>query len=322
METFNEQSFVAYLTQQTHSVRKDIIVGIGDDSAVLAVPAGQQLTLCTDTLVKGVHFPEKTDAYDIGYKAAIVNLSDCAAMCATPAFALCSLTVPEAKTDWLTPFTTGLLDALNQYDCALVGGDLTHGPLSVTVTLGGYVLPKQLKLRAHAKVGDAIFVTGALGWAAAGLASLAQRMVLPLEEATRAISALNLPTARVKEAKALQPYIHALMDISDGLAADLPRLLTASGQGAKIYLNQCPGPNAIRHQLTGSDWIKLILNGGDDYELLGTASPDNIVAMQAALAELNCPLTVIGEVTEGKDIIYCDKTGAPVECDFEGYQHF
>lgn len=323
MDQFTETDFIAFVRQVAQPAQSDAIpVGIGDDAALVAPPPGEHLAICVDSLVSGVHFPTETDPYDVGYKAAAVNLSDCAAMAALPAFALCALTHPTGDAKWLKAFTRGLCDALQPYGCRLIGGDVTAGPLCVSVTLGGYVSPGAAHLRSQARVGDRIFVTGPLGLAHAGLKHLQGKTPLPPAKAAAAIAALNRPTARVHEARAIAPFIHALMDVSDGLATDLPRLLKASGVAGQIDLTACPRPRELMPELSEATLLDYAISGGDDYALLGTLAPEHIEAVISALKPYACPIHFIGEIVAGSGLTYYDVLGHAVTGTHPGYEHF
>ena len=232
--------------------RDDVRLGIGDDAALLAVPVGQLLAVSTDTLIAGVHFPQSAKGYDVGWKALAVNLSDLAAMGATPAWATLALTLPQADAVWVADFADGFAALAGEFKLALVGGDTTQGPLSITLTVHGFV-PEGMALRRDgARAGDAVFVTGTLGDAAAGLCCLdknsavAQRTLATASNMREALIArLHRPTPRVAQGLALRGHAQACIDVSDGLVADLGHICTASGVGADFDLELLPASPAL-----------------------------------------------------------------------------
>jgi thiamine-monophosphate kinase len=283
--------------------RRDTLLGVGDDAAVLAVPPGHDLVACTDTLVAGRHFPAGFDAADIGWRALAVNLSDLAAMGATPAWATLALTLPELDEDWLEGFVTGFAALANPQQVALVGGDTTKGPLTLTVQALGTV-PHGTALRRHgAKPGDLVYVTGWPGDAAAGLELIAGR--LAGSGANRGALELKFrrPEPRVAFGARLRGIASACIDVSDGLAADLGRLAAASGVAAIVRATELPLSRAL-YALAGETRAReFALGGGDDYELLFTVPK----AARAALAQLTgspgAPAChCIGDIAAGRGV--------------------
>jgi len=300
------------------SLRADVLLGIGDDAALLRVPAGQLLVVSCDTLNAGVHFPLDTAPADIGHKALAVNLSDLAAMAAQPAWCTLSLSLPEADADWLDGLLDGFLALAQAHGVALVGGDTTRGPLSIGVTVHGFV-PEALALRrAGAQEGDELWLTGTLGDAAAALALRAATMpVDPLLTAR-----LNRPTPRVAAGLALRGLAHAGIDVSDGLLADLGHVLAASGAGAQIDLAQLPTSAALAAAIGESGRWPLQLGGGDDYELCFTAAPEQHDAIVAALAAVDTPVQVIGCIAAVPGVRVLAADGSAYIPSQSGYQHF
>jgi len=309
-----------YFTRR--SDRSDVIRGVGDDGAVLHVPPGMQLVVTTDTLVNGVHFPEETSPYDIGWKCLAVNLSDLAAMGAEPTWITLALTLPEANKSWIQGFSQGLFDLADQHHVALVGGDTTRGPLSISVQAMGFVPSEKALLRSGVRSGDQIYVTGTLGDAAIGLDILQKRWssAIPTERAFL-IGRLNRPTPRVQVGLALRSFAHAAIDLSDGLGADLGHLLKASSQnlGAKIYLESLPRSVALKSD--SIPWERII-SGGDDYELCFTVSPDQVEQLKKIQSTLDCALTWIGQVCDSPGITWIDKSGDSVKMAKNGFTHF
>lgn len=297
---------------------RGVVLGIGDDCALLEVPAGMQLAVSVDTVLAGVHFPEDTAAADVGYKGLAVNLSDLAAMGAEPAWFTLALTLPAPDPDWLAGFSAGLFELAARYGMALVGGDTTRGPLGLSIQVGGWVPAGQALRRSGARPGDAIYVTGSLGDAAAALALREHGPVPPTLRAR-----LDRPTPRVREGLALRDFATACIDISDGLAADLGHILVRSGCGARIDLARLPrSPAFIAAAPALGRPDALVLSGGDDYELCFTAAPDCEPVLQERFAVLGCPLTRIGMIEAEPGLRGLDANGRTVDLDRAGYRHF
>jgi thiamine-monophosphate kinase len=254
--------------------RSDVVLGIGDDAALLQVAPGHELVAAVDTIVEGVHFPANTSAEDIGYRALAVNLSDLAAMGATPAWCTLALSMPDASEAWLQGFAAGFFPLAQQHQCELVGGDTVRGPLVVTVQVLGQVETGSALRRSGAKPGDAIFVTTMTGDAAAGLSLIQQPRA-----ASAAIDDLQRrfrrPTPRIASGRALRTHASAAMDVSDGLSIDLQRLCNASGVGAELELSTPMLSLPLREVFDEPVAWQFALSGGDDYELLYTTQPVN-----------------------------------------------
>ena len=304
--------------------RKDVNLGIGDDCALLTIPADQQLAVSMDTLVAGRHFIPTAEPDALGHKALAVNLSDLAAMGATPAWATLSLTLPDADTrwqTWLKQFMAGYHALAHQYQVQLIGGDTTRGPLSITVQVHGFVPPGQALRRDAAQVGDHIYVSGTLG--DAGLALCYQKGQYKIDETTQHTinERLNRPTPRIELGQALTTCAHAAIDISDGLGAELSHICQASGVGAIIQAQQLPIRPAVQNyiQHTG-DW-QLPVSAGDDYELLITAPTTAQKAVQQAAHAASVPLTRIGQIVAEPSIQMQMPDGRAQPLG-NGYNHF
>jgi len=301
-----------YFSQQTNQ-RDDVVVGIGDDAAVMQLAANEQLIVSTDTMVDGVHFPKETSPFDIGYKLMAVNLSDLASMGAQPRWASLALSLPESDERWLEDFSAGLFELAGKYSVQLVGGDTTRGPLTLSLTLQGTVTENQYLQRSGAQVGDAIFVSGQLGDAGLALRQLQAKQGVN----TQLLARLNRPTPRVELGQSLQGVAHAAIDISDGLLADLGHIMEASELGAELQLEDLPISEAVSLTTAEGDW-SLPLNAGDDYELCFTVPESSI----GQLASQHCLLTRIGTVVANKGIDCFTSTGERLEARRTGYQHF
>ena len=311
------------------NTREDVRLGIGDDAALLAVPLGQALAVCTDTLVAGVHFPLDTRAFDIGWKALAVNLSDLAAMGATPAWATLALTLPQADAAWVEAFADGFAALAREFKLALVGGDTTQGPLCITVTAHGFVPEPLAMRRSGARDGDAVYVTGTLGDAAAGLRCLDKRdpeaerlLAAPLHARETLIERLNRPVPRVACGAVLRGRASACIDVSDGLLADLGHVCAASGVGAELELDTLPASSALLALFDGAARHALQLAGGDDYELCFTAAPAAAPQLLNDLARSGCGATRVGRIVPGGGVRARDAQGHEFTPSGRGWQHF
>ncbi len=278
--------------------RSDVLLGVGDDAALVEVPPETQLAISVDTLVSGVHFFPEVDPEALGHKALAVNLSDLAAMGAEPAWATLALTLPSADDAWLTAFVRGFADLAGRHGVELIGGDTTRGPLSVTVQVHGLVPVGRALRRSGARVGDHIYVTGHLGDAALCLRMLQSKQGgLPAAYQSMRVR-LERPQPRVEAGLALRRIASSAIDLSDGLLADLGHVLEASGVGARVDLPQLPLSARFAEWLAVSgDWTPAIA-GGDDYELCFTAAGDQSGEIEAIARELDLKITPIGRIEE------------------------
>ncbi|MEQ8232589.1 MAG: thiamine-phosphate kinase [Gammaproteobacteria bacterium] len=301
---------------------RDVVLGIGDDAAVLAVPPGHTLAVAVDTLVNGVHFPADIAPADLGYRVAAVNLSDLAAMGAEPRWATLALTLPAAEPAWVETFAGGLADACAPHGVALVGGDTTRGPLCVTVQLMG-LLERAPLTRAGAQAGDVVLVSGSLGDARAALDCLDAAVTGRANDDVTALRARYFrPAARVALGRALAPLAHAAIDVSDGLLADLGHLAQASNVAITVRLDQLPLSAALVRHCAREQALEYAASGGDDYELALCVPRSACAAARAAAARLGVPLTAIGEVTAGRGVRCLDADGAERRFAAGGYRHF
>lgn len=301
--------------------RKDVILGIGDDCALLAPAEHQLIAVTTDTLVAGVHFPENTSAKAIGHKAIAVNLSDLAAMGAEPTWISLALTLPEVDEKWLSEFCAGIFELCEFYNVQLIGGDTTQGPLSITVTAQGLTPKDKYITRSNAKAGDWLYVTGELGDAALAIKNLQGKVDLVDADKGKVFQQLDYPKPRVLAGQALRDYATSAIDISDGLISDLGHICKASKVGAKLNLESIPISAVMRETLGRDKAIELALSGGDDYELLFSVSEDNKVGMATALSNLGIPTTCIGQLN-GTEKITTVLDGENVTINVNGFEHF
>lgn len=298
--------------------RADVVLGIGDDCALLEVPAGLQLAVTSDTLNAGVHFPPETAAFDIGWKALAVNLSDLAAMGARPAWCTLALALPEADAGFVAGFLDGFFALADLHDVALVGGDTTRGPLSINVTAHGFVAPGAALRRDGARVGDDVWVSGTLGDAAAALRQW--RDGQPVDRDLRA--RLDRPTPRVALGQALGGVASACIDLSDGLLADLGHVCRASGVGARIEVEALPASAALLSAGDAQRRRTLQATGGDDYELCFTALPACRQSVLDAARSSRVPVTRIGRIDHGNVVLALSANGDAWIPAHAGFVHF
>lgn len=298
--------------------RDDVLVDVGDDCALLRCPADHELALSIDTLVEGVHFFPGTDPEALGHKALAVGLSDLAACGAEPAWATLALTLPNADASWLSAFARGFAALASGHGLRLVGGDLTRGPLSMSVQVHGLVPRNHALRRSGAAPGDLICVSGALGDAGLALRHLQANERLDCYLRDR----LDRPTPRVALGELLRGVASAAIDLSDGLVSDLGHLLEASGTGAWVELARLPLADQVAAVVRAeNDWM-LPLASGDDYELCFTIPREHVRELPVLAAAAGCPITQIGEIEPGEGIRWLDHQEHPWQPSGQGYDHF
>lgn len=305
------------------SLQNDVILSVGDDCAITSIPAGYQLAITTDTLVEGSHFLPSISPADLAYKSVAVNLSDLAAMGATPTWMSLALTLPEIKEAWLAEFSQSLFAILDRYGVSLIGGDTTKGSLSITLTAQGFLPENKGLFRHQAKVDDWIFVSGFLGDSAAGLDLLLQNRKIENESDRYLIQRHLRPTPRVELGLALRSFSCCSLDISDGLLADLGHILERSQVGAEIYLENLPLSRHLCTQYEQTQAEKFALTGGEDYELCFTVSEEKREEMEQVLRSQGIKVTCIGKIlpqTSGLNLLKNgEKVALPEHC---GFEHF
>lgn len=298
--------------------RKDVLLGIGDDAALIQVPPEKLLVSTTDSFIEGIHFFKDTPPEAIGYKALAVNLSDLAAMGSTPCWISLAISLPFIDAVWLERFAKGFATLLKQFNLQLIGGDTTKGNLSITVQALGVVDPDKVLYRRAAQVGDRIYVTGSLGDAACALNFL-QRNQIP--DAVL-LKKLHYPMPRVCAGIALGGIANAAIDVSDGLLADLNHILMRSDVGATVFLEKLPLSPVLNKNASLESARQYALSGGDDYELCVTVSSENEKALQMALSALDCHYTMIGIIEERKGLYLETSKDRKHVTNIQGYQHF
>ena len=311
-----------YFTRATPSAD----LGVGDDAALLRVHDGHQLAISVDMLVAGTHFYHDAAPYDIGWKSMAVNISDMAAMGATPKWATLAIALPEINAPWLAEFSRGLFACADTFKVDLIGGDTTRGPLNISVQIMGEV-PTNLALRRDgAKPDDDIWVSGNLGSAALGLAHLQSKTTLAPEIAEHCLQALHTPTPRTALGTALLNKANSCIDVSDGLLADLGHILEASNPGnealgAIIMLENIACHEYLHAHLGDKLVQQCILAGGDDYELVFTAPQSQRQAIQQLSLQQNLPISLIGHTTQhaGIQVLYQQQK---LDISKKGFDHF
>jgi thiamine-monophosphate kinase len=301
------------------------IVGIGDDAALVAPSAGCELAVSVDMLVSGRHFFADTDPESLGHKALAVNLSDMAAVGATPRWALLAGALPEADATWLAAFARGMFALADAHGVELIGGDTTRGPLTLCMTILGEVPAGQALLRSGAKAGDGIWVSGRLGDAALALAHAQGRVKLQADEIAVCEPALLRPVPRVALGERLRGIANAAIDVSDGLMGDLDHVLRASQVGAEIEIAALPRGAAMRRLLAGDERalaLRCLLAGGDDYELCFTAARGRDADLDAMARASSLALTRIGSITPTSGIVVRDESGRALAALPRAYDHF
>ena len=297
--------------------RSDVTLGVGDDCAVLNLPAGKELVVSIDTLVEGVHFFKDADPELLGHKSLAVNLSDLAAMGAEPAWATLALTLPTVDEDWLEAFCRGFSRLAAMHNVQLVGGDTTRGPLNISIQAHGFVTAGAALRRDGAQVGDLIYVTGVLGDA-----GLALQGAGSVNTPALAQSRLDAPTPRLIEGQALVGLASAAIDISDGLVADLGHICDASGVGATVYVEDLPCSQAVHNHINlAGDW-SLPLSAGDDYELCITIPPEKQAEAERVAMDFECGLTQKGQIETLSGIRCLAANGQACQQHSSGYEHF
>ena len=312
-----------YFQRDQH--RPDLVLGIGDDCALVdLVEDNSYLALTVDTLVADNHFPADASAADIASRSLCVNLSDLAAMGAKPLWFTLSLSLPEVNESWLTAFSEGLFAVADRFDCQLVGGDTTRGPLSITVQMQGSVSVNHYLTRSEAQAGDHIFVTGTLGDGAAALAMIRKRLTMNDRETDYLYQRFYQPEPQLAAAQKLLGISRAAIDISDGLLADLSHIASASQVAMAIDID-CLPLSPVLHKLYQQEPQQVrqwALAGGDDYQLAFTVPKTKLSIVRKMITTEELIATEIGIVKAGEGV-ECHLRGTPYTYSFDkGYQHF
>ncbi len=308
---------------------QNILLGPGDDCGIFTLSESQHLCISTDTLIAGTHFPLLCSPEIVAHRSMAANLSDLAAMGATPFTYTLALTLDaESATHvWLDKFTDYLKSFGGKYAISLIGGNLAQGSLSLTYTVLGHVDEGQALRRNTAKPGDDIYVSGTLGDAAAGLRCLQDLGSQGSSEQTKAlVDRYHFPTPRIELGQSLLSIASAAIDISDGFAADLAHICRGSGVCAEVLLDDLPMSKALVDHAGEAEAHMLALGGGDDYELCFTAAPEHRVKLKALAERLKLGITRVGRMFEDKNdrakVILLDRDANEVDLVHSGYRHF
>lgn len=324
--SLDEFSLIERIRRRTRE-RSDIVLGIGDDAALLQPPPGQQLVVTADTLNSGVHFPGETLPADIGWKALAVNLSDLAAMGARPAWCTLALSLPQADPAWVEAFADGFFALADRHGIALIGGDTTRGPLAISITAMGWVPTGEALRRDGARAGDDIWVTGIPGEAAAALTrwqagQLDVTRIAASAEEEQLRQRLIRPSPRVEAGQRLRGLAHSCVDISDGVLADLGHICERSQVAAELWLASLPLSTALAIPALAEARSRGQLTGGDDYELCFTAAPSARAQIQQQLQLASTPAARIGRILPGAGVAVIDATGTRLDVAESGFKHF
>jgi thiamine-monophosphate kinase len=305
---------------------RNAVLGVGDDAALIAPSPGFEIAASVDMLVEDRHFFAGTEAEALGHKTLAVNLSDLAAMGATPRWALLALALPAVDEAWLAAFARGFFALADAHGVDLVGGDTTRGPRNLCVTVLGEVPAGKALRRSGAKGGDSIWVSGKLGDAALAIAHRLNRIRLEGADLADCEGALGRPAPRVALGLALRGIASAVIDVSDGLVGDLGHVLDASHIGATIDIDALPHSSALDRQLGGANReiaLQCLLAGGDDYELCFTAPRARDGAIAALGDKLGLQLTRIGIATaQHAGLEIRDASGCALEPLPRAFDHF
>ena len=299
----------------------NIKLGIGDDAAIVDLSGNHSITTAVDTLVEGVHFPIGMEANAVGYRSLAVNLSDFAAVGATPKYATLALALPAIDPEWLQAFAEGIGQGLREADISLIGGDTCEGALTITIQLIGTIDGAPMR-RQDAKVGDTLLVSGTLGDARAGLELMKSSDGIAEGHRKVLVERFKRPQARLTLGAAVRRYANAAIDLSDGLLADVGHVVTSSGCSAEIQVDRLPVSNEIQAIYGRERALEYAIAGGDDYELVLSVSRRYLDRVMQVSADVSVPLTAVGRVITGSGVVCLDPEGQKLSLDLKGYRHF
>jgi thiamine-monophosphate kinase len=306
------------LTDKDPSVK----CGIGDDAAIIQIPRDKEIVLSIDTLLEGTHFPVDTNPADIGYKALAVNLSDMAAMGAVPKWVLLSISIPDNDEVWIKEFASGFFGLAQQHSVSLIGGDMSRGPLSITIQIQGLLTADTALKRDGAQIDDLIYVTGTLGDAGVGLDIIQGNQSIGNEYKTFFLNSLNRPDISVEAGLRIREIANSAIDISDGLIADLGHILQASHVGSEVEVEEIPLSIAMQQCIDKETAWNYALTSGDDYKLCFTASAEQHVLITNTFKEINIPVHCIGKINGDTGLQLKLPDGTCFESSGKSYQHF
>ncbi|MDG3087322.1 thiamine-phosphate kinase [Vibrio hannami] len=317
-----EFSLIDKYFSNRQSQRKDVQLSLGDDCAIVQAPEHVRIAISTDTLVAGTHFLQDANPAWVAHKALTANLSDLAAMGATPAWVSLAITMPEPDEEWLKPFCDSFFDLADYFSVQLIGGDTTKGPLSITLTVQGFIPENRALLRSGANPGDWIYVTGTLGDSIAGLdviigdAERSKPFALEMEKRH------YLTTPRVVAGQALLNIASSCIDISDGLVSDLQHILKRSDVGASIDVSSLPMSSELIDFCDDRDLaLQYALTSGEEYELCFTVPEEHKGSIDSALAHIGTEVTCIGQIRPSGTFELL-RDGQPVDWALSGFDHF
>ena len=305
----------------TRPVRHTLL-GAGDDAALVAVSPGRDLVASTDMMVEGTHFFSDVDPDALGHKALAVNLSDLAAMGAVPKWAMLSLALPAADADWIERFARGFFTLAERHDVDLIGGDTTRGPRNVCVQIMGEIEHGRALQRDGAKIGDEVWVSGHLGDAAAAVAHRKGDLLLRGPVLAHCVARLDRPVPRVELGRGLLGLASAVIDISDGLVADLGHICLRSGVGAQLTFESLPCSPELLPLRGYEPVVRALLAGGDDYELCFTAPRAQRTQIDALSGRLGVALTRVGTIVAGTGVQVRDAHDHMLALEQKGFDHF
>lgn len=321
MAVLSEFSLIQRYFEQLTTQRDDVLLGIGDDCALLQCPVEHVIAVSIDTLVENIHFFADVEPELLGHKSLAVGLSDLAAMGAKPAWFTLALTLPEVDENWLKAFSKGLAKLAKKHNIQLVGGDTTRGPLTISIQVHGFVQAEKALRRSGAQLGDMIYVTGTLGDAGAALQLQLNQWTdarLTIEDKAYLTQSLEQPTPRLDIGQRLAGIASSAIDISDGLLADLGHILKKSSVGARLELDKIP-LSPVLSKVDRQIAEQFALQSGDDYELCFTISPHHVSHIeQYFVGQCTC----IGMITNDKGIHFIDENGSLMALKGTGYDHF
>jgi thiamine-monophosphate kinase len=319
----DEFSIIERYFKNIQAPRKDVLLGIGDDCALCDVPEGQALAVSMDTFVADVHFPADAHPSELCHKVVAASLSDLAAIGAEPCWLTLGLTLPEISENWLSAFSSQLQLMAEHYDCTLIGGDITKGPLTISLQVHGLVPAEYALKRKGAKAGDLIYVTGFLGDAGFGLDVLQNKVDVPVDVRVYALSRYYCPSPRLAAGIALRGLATSCIDISDGLLADLTHILKASDVGARLHIDKLPLSQPLLYSQGDDQARKYALTSGDDYELCFTVADDKADKLEKHFATAGCKYHCIGRIVPKPGIVLLEND-KPVDLELGpmGYKHF
>ena len=302
---------------------KNADLGVGDDAALVSASPGHQLAISTDMSVAGTHFFNDCPPYFIGWKSLAVNISDMAAMGASPKWATLAIAIPNTDKAWLSEFSRGFFACANAFEVSLIGGDTTRGPLNISVQIMGEVPNGQALRRDGAKSGDEIWVSGSLGGAALAVHKIQQNTLNAKKPSDQSLlEKLQHPQPRISLGLALRGIAHSAIDLSDGLIADLGHILDSSKLGATINWSKIPHFDSAPENLSVETMQSFALTGGDDYELCFTAPSNRHSDIINIGKSLGIPLAQIGTIKANQGLIVLDDKNNPISIKGTGYDHF